>query len=200
MSRPPAALVLLLSPLLLVALLALVTPTAGAAPDGPATGPTSGAGLAATPGPAVGRAARPAARLGRVLALVNEARSEARRCGRVRHGAVPPLARDVRLDRAAGRFARLMARRDFFSHQSPDGSDAGDRIRREGYRWTSYGENIAAGQATPASVVRAWLGSPGHCAVIMSRFHEIGIGYGYRAEATYQRYWVLDLASRRVRP
>ncbi|QCW50764.1 CAP domain-containing protein [Nocardioides dongxiaopingii] len=193
MSRPHPPLALLVPALLVVALLA---PAARAAAD---QTPPSPATVTATVTDASRTHGAPAVRLGRVLELVNRARSQARTCGGVEHRAVPRIVREARLDRAAGRFARLMARRDFVSHESPDGSDPGDRIRREGYRWTSYGENVAAGQATPAAVVRAWLGSPGHCAVIMSPFREIGIGHGHRAGATYRHYWVLDLASRRGR-
>jgi uncharacterized protein YkwD len=41
-----------------------------------------------------------------------------------------------------------------------------------------YGENVAVGQETPASVMRAWMLSPGHRRNIMSsRYSEIGVGY-----------------------
>ncbi len=139
-------------------------------------------------------AARP--RLNRVLVLVNRARSQARTCGSTRYPAVGPVRRHDKLDRAARRFARLMAHRNFFDHASPDGSDPGDRISREGYRWTGYGENIAAGYQTPRDVVRGWMQSEGHCVNIMSRLPEIGVGWGYDADSDYGTYWVLDLASR----
>ena len=126
---------------------------------------------------------------------MNAARKQARTCGDRRYRAVRPVKRNARLDRAAGDFARAMARQEFFSHESPNGDDPGDRISDAGYRWSSYRENIAAGQTSPAQVVRSWLRSPGHCSTIMSRFRHIGIGYAYRANSPYRTYWVLDFAS-----
>ena len=31
------------------------------------------------------------------------------------------------------------------THTGSDGSDAGQRISREGYRWSAWGENVAMG-------------------------------------------------------
>lgn len=67
--------------------------------------------------------------------------------------------------------------RDYFSHTSPDGSDPGDRVTAAGYRWSTYGENIAKGQSSPASVMDSWMNSPGHRANIVNcAFKEIGVG------------------------
>lgn len=56
------------------------------------------------------------------------------------------------------------------------------------------GETIAAGYPSPKSVVKAWMDSPGHHAILMhSKMKEIGLGYavgGY-----YRRYWTADLGS-----
>jgi uncharacterized protein YkwD len=89
-----------------------------------------------------------------------------------------------RLSLAARRHAVDMVRRDYFSHYSLSGASFLDRIRRTGYlrgarRWAA-GENIAWGagrRATPAAIVKAWMGSPPHRANILSRrYREIGIG------------------------
>ncbi|WP_345458397.1 CAP domain-containing protein [Nocardioides marinquilinus] len=131
-----------------------------------------------------------------VLTLVNRARSKARVCGTKRYPAVAPVKLNARLNVAADGFAHLMARRDFFAHESPNGASPGDRIARSGYDWSRYGENIAAGYSDPASVVDAWLKSPGHCANLMGRFKEIGLGYAYDPDSTYGHYWVQDFATR----
>ena len=77
-----------------------------------------------------------------------------------------------------------MAERNYFSHQSRDGSSFLDRIRRVSYlpssgAW-SVGENLAWGSeslATPKEIFRAWMHSSGHRANILDRrFREIGIG------------------------
>lgn len=89
-----------------------------------------------------------------------------------------------RLSRAAVRHARDMVRRHYFSHVSLSGASFLQRIKRAGYlkraRSWSAGENIAwgsGGLATPRSIVRAWMNSPGHRANILNgRFREIGLG------------------------
>ena len=50
------------------------------------------------------------------------------------------------------------------------------------------GENIAMGQPTAASVMNAWMNSPGHKANILSvNFTEIGVGVAKDASGTI--YW-----------
>ncbi len=93
------------------------------------------------------------------------------------------------LTRPAQRHSADMASRRYFSHTSPTGSTMNARIARSGYTrgrrgWT-IGENIAWGsgtRSTPASIVRAWMRSPGHRANILAgRYREIGIGVVRRA-------------------
>ena len=89
-----------------------------------------------------------------------------------------------RLARAARRHARDMVERNYFSHTTPGGVSFVDRIMRQDYvnpgeGWT-LGENLAWGSyqlATPKSIVRSWMNSPGHRANILNTsFREIGIG------------------------
>jgi uncharacterized protein YkwD len=109
------------------------------------------------------------------LCLINAARTQR---GLSRLGPTEALAR------AAGAHSHEMAVRDFFSHNSPGGLTPAQRIDRAGYlggasRWT-VGETIAWGtgsSASPASIVRSWLRSPPHRAILLSgRFHDVGIG------------------------
>jgi uncharacterized protein YkwD len=69
-----------------------------------------------------------------------------------------------------------------------------DRMSDAGYSGASpWGENIAAGQPTPAEVVDGWMHSPGHCRNIMDPdYHVIGIGYAYDASSSYGHYWTQD--------
>ena len=70
-----------------------------------------------------------------------------------------------------------MHERDFFAHENPDGDGPGDRLRAAGVNWSSYGENIAIGQETPARVMAAWMGSDGHRRNILDpEFTHLGIG------------------------
>ncbi len=94
------------------------------------------------------------------------------------------LRPDAQLDLAAGRHAADMFERKYFSHTSPGGGDLGDRARRAGYaqRTCSWrvGEVLAWGVAqrsTAAATVAAWLDSPTHRRILVSRrYAELGVG------------------------
>ncbi|MGW6473542.1 sigma-70 family RNA polymerase sigma factor [Streptomyces nigra] len=110
----------------------------------------------------------PSGTVGQVVALVNKERAAAG-CG--------PLAEDSLLDKSAQTHSADMAARDFFDHTNPDGADPGQRITAAGYRWSTYGENIAMGQQTPEAVMESWMNSPGHRANILNcSFKDIGVG------------------------
>jgi uncharacterized protein YkwD len=102
---------------------------------------------------------------------------------RAQHG-LPGLQPSGRLTAAAERHSADMVRRRFFEHVSPEGHGVTDRIRQTGYLSGSgdwaLGEDIGWGTAelgTPAAIVQAWMNSPGHRAVILSRrFDEAGVG------------------------
>ncbi|MEU7278769.1 sigma-70 family RNA polymerase sigma factor [Streptomyces sp. NPDC045431] len=95
---------------------------------------------------------------------------------RAKSGCAPVTMND-RLATAAQRHSEDMAARDYFDHTSPDGSGPGERVSAAGYAWSTYGENIARGQQSPASVVDSWMNSPGHRANILNcAFKEIGMG------------------------
>ncbi|MBA3398727.1 MAG: CAP domain-containing protein [Acidimicrobiia bacterium] len=79
------------------------------------------------------------------------------------------------------------------SHEGSDGSDPGTRIRRQGHRYSTWGENVAAGYRTANDVMRGWMNSPGQRANILNgRFTDIGIGLATSADGT--RYWTMVLA------
>lgn len=93
-----------------------------------------------------------------------------------------------------------MALEDFYSHTGRDGSTALERIARTGYHPEATGENIAAGQPSPASVVEAWMNSEGHRANILNcDFQEIGVGYYHLSpdpgEIRQVHYWTQVFAS-----
>lgn len=134
----------------------------------------------------------------RVLQLVNEARSHARRCGWKRHAAAPPLAASVTLQRVALAHARDMASRGELDHAGRDGSTPAARVTRAGYRWRVTGENIASGQPSAEIVVAGWLKSPRHCANIMDPdFTELGVSHAVGPGATGRIFWVQVFASPR---
>jgi uncharacterized protein YkwD len=87
------------------------------------------------------------------------------------------------LSEAAEFHSKAMAARGFFAHESADGSSFWKRVERfypsRGFRYWSAGENLAYGSPSMSvnGAVRAWMGSPGHRANILSTsWREIGIG------------------------
>jgi hypothetical protein len=100
------------------------------------------------------------------------------------------LAVQPQLTTAAQLFSIDMGTRGFFSHDSPDGKDPGDRITAAGFNWGAYGENIAYGQRTPREVMTAWLASEGHCENLMTPGFTV-VGYGVAIFGD-RVYWTQD--------
>lgn len=87
------------------------------------------------------------------------------------------------LNEAADYHSKTMAARGFFAHESADGTSFWKRVERfypsRGFGYWSAGENLAYGSPSMSAdgAVRAWMGSPGHRANILSTsWREIGIG------------------------
>src|SRR5215218_10096011 len=85
---------------------------------------------------------------------------------------------------AAQRHADDMVVRSFFAHVTPGGTTLAERVLVTGYmgnrRTWELGEAIAWAQEpldTAAQLVRAWLDSPPHRAILLDAgFHDVGIG------------------------
>jgi uncharacterized protein YkwD len=89
--------------------------------------------------------------------------------------------------------ARAGAARNRLTHTGSDGSNAGQRITRAGFRWSSWAENIAVGYTSSSAVVWAWLNSPGHRANMLNpRFRWMGVGIAYGHGRTW---WCVVFAS-----
>jgi uncharacterized protein YkwD len=150
--------------------------------------------------PAIARTLPDAASAGAlVLAAVNAARAQPRRCGNDAFDAVPPLAWNAALEQAAQGHSSDMANQRYFNHTGKDGRTVGERASAAGYRWQSIGENIAAGQDSAQEAVAGWLDSPGHCVNIMSRkFTEMGAAFDLSgAQKNGRVYWTQVLGAPR---
>jgi Cysteine-rich secretory protein family len=108
------------------------------------------------------------------LCLLNRERTER---------GLPALRENNLLSAASLEHSRDMVQVGYFEHTSADGRSVSDRLRAVGYSRgisASAGENIAygvGGKSTPASIVQAWMHSPGHRAdILRPAFTEIGIG------------------------
>ncbi len=110
-----------------------------------------------------------------LLALVNAARAQARRCGEVDAPAVAALRLNATIKQAALEQANWVRETDSLSHTGRAGSTPGQRLTATGYAWGAVGENLARGYQQLGDVVQAWLASPGHCMNIMhAGFTEVG--------------------------
>ncbi|UZJ32835.1 CAP domain-containing protein [Streptomyces endophytica] len=117
-----------------------------------------------------------------ILKLVNSERSKA---------GCSPLKLNAKLTKAAQDHSKDMAAHRNMSHTGSDGSDPGQRITRAGYRWSAYGENVAYGYSSPASVMKGWMNSPGHKRNILDcSFKELGVGLAQPGD-----YWTQDFGT-----
>jgi len=102
----------------------------------------------------------------RVLELQNHVRK--------RHG-MRPLCVHRALQKAARSHSADMIREDYFRH-----GNVGRRLKRHGYLWRDYAENIAYGsgrRGSPENVFKRWMKSREHKRNILKKsFREVGIG------------------------
>lgn len=107
--------------------------------------------------------------------LINEERADR---------GLPPVAPASVLARAARRHSSDMVARQYFEHFTPAGRGVVDRLRAVDYiptrRAWKVGEILAwgtQGLATPAATVQAWLDSPPHRVVMLTRdYRQMGVG------------------------
>ncbi|WP_231974000.1 CAP domain-containing protein [Pseudonocardia sp. HH130630-07] len=93
-----------------------------------------------------------------------------------RQAGCPALRADARITAAAQGHSEDMAEGRYFDHSSQDGRDFADRMTASGYD-SPGAENIAQGQPDAASVVAAWMDSPGHRRNILDcSLSTIGVG------------------------
>ncbi len=123
-----------------------------------------------------------------LLAQVNRVRSD--------HHLVP-LVRRSDLDRVALAHSSDMAQRGYFSHQSPEGANAVDRLQQHGVTdMRLAAENLGkTTQSDPsAQIVRSWLQSPDHRSKLLApalNFTGIGIARGADGSLIYTQVYIL---------
>ncbi|MER8047732.1 sigma-70 family RNA polymerase sigma factor [Streptomyces sp. NPDC094032] len=136
-----------------------------------------------SPSPSRSRGPRPSV-AERVNALVNAHRAEAG-CG--------PLRTDPKLAEAARAYGRDMVARGYYGHTTPEGTDAGSRFGTVGYSWSAWAENLARGQADPASVVADWMADPPHRRNLLDcAYRDTGVAAVSGPDGTI---WVQELAA-----
>ncbi|MCJ7990385.1 SafA/ExsA family spore coat assembly protein [Priestia megaterium] len=114
-----------------------------------------------------------------VVQLVNQERAKV---------GLKPLKSNWEVARVARYKSQDMIDKNYFSHTSPTYGSPFDMMKKFGITYSTAGENIAAGQATPKEVVNAWMNSDGHRKnILSSQFTEIGVGYA--KGGNYGHYW-----------
>ncbi len=108
-----------------------------------------------------------------------------------------PLTRRSDLDRVALAHSVDMARRGYFSHQSPDGASPIDRLKRHGVTdMRLAAENLGkTTESDPgAQIVRSWLRSPDHRDNLLApalNFTGIGVARGADGSLIYTQVYIL---------
>jgi uncharacterized protein YkwD len=93
---------------------------------------------------------------------------------------LPTLMFNTALTKAAQTKLDDMFTKQYFEHISPDGHGPGYLSEKAGYDYVIVGENLALGNfKDDATLVAAWMASPGHRANILNeKFTEIGVAVG----------------------
>lgn len=132
-----------------------------------------------------------------VLRLTNQYRAQGYNCDTMgEFGPAGPLTLNRSLRCAARLHSQDMAEQGYFEHESLDGRSPFQRMQAAGYSGGFMGENIAAGQISPAAVVADWMDSDGHCANIMNaNFTELGVGYFQSNTAPFPYYWTQNFGA-----
>jgi len=83
-----------------------------------------------------------------------------------------------RLAQAAQAKANDMAKRDYWSHNTPEGVEPWVFIVNTGYEYYKAGENLAYGFKDSDATVRGWMNSPSHRENLLdASFSEVGFGF-----------------------
>lgn len=132
-----------------------------------------------------------------VLEIVNMHRARGYNCGGQMFAATGPLTMHPQLVLSARRHSLDMGTRNYFDHNTPEGTTPFQRIAAAGYTGSPQGENIAAGNATAAATMTQWMNSAGHCRNIMNpAYRSIGVGYANVAGSRYRHYWTQNFGGR----
>ena len=96
-------------------------------------------------------------------------------------------------EKAATLHSLDMAYREYFSHDTPEGTTLGDRLKTQGIKYIYAGENIAFGYRDSIHMVNDWLNSKtGHRETMLGNFNYLGIGVwidGNGRMYSTQDYW-----------
>jgi len=102
---------------------------------------------------------------------------------------LPEMQPDPVLSAVAQAHAEDMRRRNYFEHNTPEGTTPFQRMEQAGLQFNAAAENIAQGTASAQAVFQLWLNSPDHRKNLLNKIYgRQGIGFA-------GGYWVHDFAN-----
>jgi hypothetical protein len=88
---------------------------------------------------------------------------------------LPPLTLSPELSDAAAKKAQDMFAKNYWAHNSPDGTTPWVFIKAAGYDYLYAGENLARGFTNSADIINAWMASKGHREnILSSNYQDVG--------------------------
>jgi uncharacterized protein YkwD len=81
------------------------------------------------------------------------------------------------LSKAASAKAADMVKKDYWSHNTPDGKTPWYFIESVGYEYINAGENLAYGFKTNEGVINGWMNSQKHRDNVLGDYKDVGFGY-----------------------
>ena len=89
---------------------------------------------------------------------------------------LPALTADPKLTLAAQNKIQDIFKKQYFSHNAPDGKKFSDWVKEANYQYLIVGENLAMGFGDSQQIIEAWMQSPGHRKnILMTQYKNIGI-------------------------
>ncbi|UCD27870.1 MAG: CAP domain-containing protein, partial [Planctomycetota bacterium] len=104
-----------------------------------------------------------------------------------------PLIYSQKLEAVADAHLQDTWNRDYFAHINPEGQEPGDRAFEAGFCHRYVGENLAAGQRSVESVMKAWKDSPTHDQNMLREGY-VYVGMGYFEDPLGRKYWAQSFA------
>jgi uncharacterized protein YkwD len=106
---------------------------------------------------------------------------------------LPQLSIDLKLTAAARVHALDMAKNHFMAHEGSDESLPAARVKKQGYKYRSLGENVARGMNSVESVMKVWMESKQHRDNILGSYSDIGMAVA-RDDAD-KPYWCVEFGT-----
>jgi uncharacterized protein YkwD len=114
--------------------------------------------------------------IGGLLSATNSARSSSGIAG---------LSLNSKLNASAQAKANDMAARNYWSHNTPEGSQPWVFIDAQGYAYLKLGENLAAGFSDEQATINGWMASPAHRENLLDpAFVDVGFGFANNPDYT----------------